>query len=121
MKSTAPSPNVSRLFPQFIPTFFLLLCLASPLCASDRYLEPGHPDGVALLAPPPAPGSEEETADLEMSRAVVKARTSAETARAIVDMKLNVFNFAEVIGPIFQPGQLPKTEAFLAKVGSELH
>jgi acid phosphatase (class A) len=103
-----------------MPTFLLLLCLAWPMWASDRYLAPGHPDGVALLAPPPAPGSEEEAADLQMCRDVVKARTSAETARAMEDMKLNIFNFAPAIGPIFQPGKLPKTEALLAKIRSEI-
>jgi acid phosphatase (class A) len=102
-----------------MPTFLLLLCLAWPLWASDRYLAPGHPDGVALLAPPPAPGSEEEAADLQMTREVVQARTSAETATAIEDMKLNIFNFAQAIGPIFQPGKFSKTEALLAKVRTE--
>jgi acid phosphatase (class A) len=120
MKSTVPFPNASRPFAQLIPTFFLLLCLASPLCASDRYLEPGHPDSVALLAPPPVPGSEEEAADLEMSRQVVKARTSAETVRAREEMKLNIFTFTAAIGPIFQPGKFPKSEALLAKVRSEI-
>jgi acid phosphatase (class A) len=108
-------------FHRAIATFFLLLCLVSPLCASDRYLAPGHPDGVALLAPPPAPGSEEEAADLQMSREVVKARTSAETARAKDDAKLSIFYFAQAIGPIFQPGKFPKTEALMAKVKKEIH
>jgi acid phosphatase (class A) len=119
MKSTVPSSNAPRRLHSFIPTFLLLLWLAAPLCASDHYLAPGQPDGVALLAPPPAPGSEEEAADLQMSREVVKARTSAETASATVDMKLNLFNFAQAIGPIFEPGKLPKTEALLAKVRRE--
>ena len=115
-----PSSNVQQRFNSIFSTILFLLCLASPLRASDHYLEPGRPDGVALLAPPPAPGSEEEAADWQMSREVVKARTSAETATAIEDMKLNVFNFAQAIGPIFQPGKLPKTEAFLAKVKTEM-
>jgi acid phosphatase (class A) len=119
MKSTRLSLNAPRRLHRVIPTFLLLLCLASPLRASDRYLAPGHPDGVALLAPPPAPGSEEEAADLQMSRGVVKARTDAETAIAIEDMKLNIFNFAQVIGPGFQQGRFLKTEAFLAKVRTE--
>jgi acid phosphatase (class A) len=98
----------------------LLLCLASPLRASDRYLTPGHPDGVALLAPPPAPGSAEEAADLQQTREIVKARTEAETAQAKADMKLNLFHFAGAIGPIFQPGKLPKTEALMAQIKKEM-
>jgi acid phosphatase (class A) len=119
MKSKVPLPNAPRRLQPLIPTLLLLLGVAWPLCASDRYLAPGHPDAVALLAPPPDPGSEEEAADLQMTREVVKARTSAETATAIEDMKLNIFNFAQVIGPIFQPGKFPQTEALLAKVRAE--
>jgi acid phosphatase (class A) len=119
MKSTLPPPHVLRPLHSFVPTLFLLLCLLSPLCASDRYLAPGHPDGVALLAPPPAPGSEEEAADLQQAREVVKARTSAEAAQARIDMKLDVFTFVQAIGPIFQPGKFPKTEALLAKIDTD--
>ncbi len=119
MKSImSPSP-VPRRFHPFVPTVLLLLCLLPPLCASDRYLAPGHPDGVALLAPPPAAGSEEEAADLQQAREVFRARTSAEEAQCRIDNKLDIFNFAEAIGPIFQPGRLPKTEALLAKVDND--
>jgi len=41
----------------------LLLLVAPALLAETSYLPPGHPDGVALLAPPPAAGSAEEAAD----------------------------------------------------------
>jgi acid phosphatase (class A) len=101
------------------PILLLWLIAAWPLWASDRYLEPGHPDAVALLAPPPEASSEEEAADLQLTREAVKGRTSAQTATAVEDMKLNLFNFAQAIGPIFQPGKFPKTEALLAKVRKE--
>jgi acid phosphatase (class A) len=120
MKSKVASSIVQLRFGLLFPTFLLLLCLAVPVRADDHYLEPGHPDGVVLLAPPPAPGSEEEAADLQLCREVVKARTAAETATAVEDMKLNVFNFAQVIGPEFQPGKFPKTDALLAKVKTEM-
>src|ERR1700722_125947 len=71
------------------------LCALSsaPLRAEGVYLTPGHPDGVAWLAPPPARGSEEETAELAMVRMVCRARTPAETARAKKDSTLSLFNF----------------------------
>jgi acid phosphatase (class A) len=115
-----PVDTPRRIHP-FILTLLLTISLAWPLCASDRYLTPGHPDGVTLLAPPPAPGSAEEAADLQQSRELVKARTSAETARARDDAKLKIFYFTQAIGPIFQPGQFPKTEALLAEVKKEMH
>ena len=119
MKSTPRFPNTPQRLQLLWPALLLWLCLAGPLAASDRYLAPGHLDAVALLAPPPGAGSAEEAADLQMTREAVKARTSAETATAVEDMKLNLFNFAQAIGPIFQPGKFPKTEALLAKVRKE--
>ena len=91
-----------------------------PFWRTSYYLTPGHPDGVALLAPPPAAGSAEEAADLASVRAVVKARTPAEEARAIKDANLSIFLFEPAIGPLFKPGKLPKTEALFQKVKKDL-
>ena len=93
-----------------------LLLLAAPLLAQAPYLAAGRPDGVALLAPPPAPGSAEEAADLASVRAVFKGRTPEELARAKKDSGLSLFLFAPAVGPVFQPGKLPKTEALYEKV-----
>jgi len=101
-------------------TLWLLLFVAPPLLAQSNYLAPGHPDGVALLAPPPVAGSAEEAADLASARAVFKARTPAEEARALKDSSLSIFLFAPAIGPFFQPGKLPKTEALFQKVKKDL-
>jgi len=98
----------------------LALLLAPPLFAESYYLAPDHPDGVALLPPPPAPGSEEGAADLAEARAVFQARTPAETARASRDSKLTIFLFAPAIGPFFQPGKLPKVEALFKKVKKDI-
>jgi acid phosphatase (class A) len=101
-------------------TLCLLLFVAPALLAESNYLNPGHPDGVALLAPPPAAGSAEEAADLATVRAVVKARTPAEEARAIKDANLSIFLFEPAIGPFLKPGKLPKTEALFQKVKKDL-
>ncbi len=61
----------------------LFLLAALPLLAESYYLAPGHPDGTTLLAPPPAPGSAEEAADLASVRAVFNARTPVEEAGAM--------------------------------------
>jgi acid phosphatase (class A) len=108
---------------RFYPIALILLLthsLVVPLRASDRYLAPGQPDAVALLAPPPALDSEEQAADLQLSRALVKARTSAQTARATEDAKLTIFYYARAIGPSFQAGKFPKTEAMMGKVHQEM-
>ncbi len=98
----------------------LWLVIVLPLAAEPYYLAPGQPDGVALLAPPPLPGSAEEAADLASACAVFKARTEAEQARAFKDASLSIFLFAPAIGPRFQPGQLPRTEALFQKVKADI-
>jgi acid phosphatase (class A) len=98
----------------------LLLCLASPLRAADPYLAPGHPDGIALLPPPPAPGSEEQAADLEEARTVFKGRTPAQEARALKDASLTFDLFAPAIGPDFDLPRLPRTGALLQEVKTEI-
>jgi acid phosphatase (class A) len=98
----------------------LFWCLTIPLWAGDAYLAPGHPDGIALLAPPPAPGSEDQAADLEEARTVFKGRTPAQEARARKDSSLSFALFAAAIGPDFDLAKLPRTEALLNKVRAEI-
>jgi acid phosphatase (class A) len=85
-----------------------------------KYFTPGHLDGIALLTPPPAPGSAEQAADLASARAVFRARTEAEKERAFRDANISLFNFAPIIGPVFQPGKLPKTEALFEQVKKDI-
>ena len=97
-----------------------LLFVAPSLRADSYYLAPNHPDGVALLAPPPVAGSAEEAADLASACAVFNARTPAETARAAKDSTISIFLFAPAIGTFFQPGKLSKTEALFKKVKKDI-
>ena len=98
----------------------LSFSVAAPLCAQTQYLPPGKPDGLALLPPPPAPGSEEEAADLAETRAVFNHRTPAEEAKAKIDAKLAFSIFAPAIGPEFDLGRLPKTEGLLRSVKADI-
>jgi acid phosphatase (class A) len=99
---------------------FLALLLALPSMASGPYLAPHQPDGIALLPPPPAFGSAEQAADLASARAVFKARTPGEEARAKKDSDLSLFNFAAAIGPEFQPGRFPKMETLFQKIRTNI-
>jgi acid phosphatase (class A) len=101
-------------------TLCLLLLAASPLFADGYYIAPDQLDGIALLPPPPASRSVEEAADLASARAIFKARTPAEDARAHKDAGLSLFLFTPAIGPFFQPGKLPKTEAVFQKLKKDL-
>ncbi|PWU09703.1 MAG: hypothetical protein C5B50_26895 [Verrucomicrobia bacterium] len=100
--------------------WLLAFCSAAPLLAAEPYLAPGHPDPVALLAPPPAPGSTEEIADLQEARAVFKARTAAEKERAVKDSGLSFSLFKAAIGPVFVQTNLPRTAALLEQVKKEI-
>ena len=95
----------------------VLLLTAATLNAD--YLPSGKPDVVALLAPPPAPGSAEDRADLEQSFAVSSAAPDRLVARARGEDNLNIFHFAPAIGSWFQSGKFPKMEAFFKQVEKE--
>ena len=45
-----------------------------------------------------------------------RAQAPADAAAAKSEQKFSVFSFGPVIGPFFQPGKLPKAEAFLKRV-----
>jgi acid phosphatase (class A) len=111
-----------RVFAGILLGALLMLQVAAPfaLLAEEAYLTPGHPDGIALLPPPPEVGSAEAAADLLEARAVCKGRTPEEEARAKKDASLSFSIFEPAIGPIFQQGKLPKTEALMKKVKAEI-
>src|ERR1017187_2442594 len=103
-----------------IPVLLFLAFIAAPLRADEQsYLPAGHPDAVALLAPPPMPGSAEQAADLASTVAIHRRCTPAEAALAKSEKKFSIFAFTPAIGTFFQPGKLPRTEAFFKRVEKE--
>jgi acid phosphatase (class A) len=101
------------------PVLFSLVLVATPLRAADEqlhYLTAGKPDAVALLAPPPLPGSPEQAADMAEVQAVCHAAPSNDVTVAFSEKKFSIFNFTPAIGTFFQSNNLPKTEAFFQNV-----
>ena len=98
----------------------LLLLTGTTLPAGQPYLPPGLPDGIALLPPPPAPGSAEQAADLESAREVFAGRTPELQARAFRDASLSFSIFTPIIGSALETHELPKTEALMEKVKAEI-
>jgi acid phosphatase (class A) len=98
--------------------FAITLVLASirAKAAEFNYLSPGHPDVLALLAPPPLPGSAEQNADLAEVRAVSSAASPDDKAAAFAEKKFSVFNFTVPVGGYFKEAKLPKTTAFFNRV-----
>jgi len=93
--------------------------LFAAAAARAGYLQPGKPNPVELLAPPPAPGSVEDRTDLEEAYVVSSTATDRLVARARDENNLNIFHFAPAIGPWFQSGKFPKLEAFFKQVEKE--
>ena len=97
--------------------------MAAPTKAVDtshlNFLPAQSPDALALLAPPPAPGSAEQAADLEEVRAVYHNAGSNDVAIANSQKKFDVFTFGPVIGAFLIPGRYPKTEAFFRNVQAD--
>ncbi len=87
--------------------------------ATLHYLPANKPDGVALLAPPPLPDSPEQAADMAETVAVHAQLSPADAAAAKSEKKFSAFSFTPAIGAFFQPGKLPKTEAFLKNVQAD--
>src|SRR6185369_8470378 len=104
----------------FLELGLIVAVCVVPLRGADaKYLPAGVPDAVALLAPPPATGSVEDRWELDATARVHAAATPEQLARGTDEVKLTIFHFAPVIGPWFQPGKFPKTEALFAAVEAE--
>jgi acid phosphatase (class A) len=104
--------------PQFlIITLASLTLIAGPLRAAESlYFTTDQLDPVAILPPPPAPGSAEEAVDLATTVAVHKACNPDDLAAAKSQGHFDVFVFAPVIGAFFQRDALPATYAFFHRV-----
>jgi acid phosphatase (class A) len=101
------------------PLFFAFTLAIAPFCATAEdlnYLTTGRPDALALLAPPPLPGSAEQEADLVEVRAVSASATMDQKAAAMAEKKFTVFNFTLPVGGFFKGDKLPKTTAFFKRV-----
>jgi acid phosphatase (class A) len=80
------------------------------------YIEPSQVDLEHLLAPPPALGSQAETADLAAVVAAENNRTATQAVAAEEDSDRSVFRFADVMGPGFTPEKLPFATKFFKRV-----
>jgi len=104
-----------------IPLICLSLLIATQLGAAEaKYLTPATmPDGIALLPPPPEPGSAEDREDTEMAFRVYSTRTPEQYALGKEETRLTVFGFARMVGPWFRPDKCPKTEALFKQVEAD--
>jgi len=79
--------------------------------ASTYYIDPSQVDLVHILAPPPAPDSNEGKADLAAVLAAQSARTDAEAMSAKADAEESVFRFGDVTGSEFRLKTCPSQQS----------
>lgn len=87
---------------------------------AENYLQPGSPDGLELLPPPPTPGSPEQTADMNCVRSVFNGRSAQDITDAETEGDFDVFIFQPVLGSFFTEAKLPKTKAFFDRVNDDI-
>ena len=96
----------------------LLLLLAGAPALAQPYLTPAQVDLVALLPPPPAPGSPDAEADMAAVLYVQSTRTPEQAAQTVHDAVETVFvQFTETLGPAFTAATLPRVAALFERLG----
>jgi len=101
-----------------LSALFFIVLLASPSFAYEAaYVGPEQVDLAKLLAPPPAPQSQEQQLDLEEVLLAQERRTPQQADRAVADNNTSVYRIAqEVLGPNFTSARVPKFDAFYKRV-----
>jgi acid phosphatase (class A) len=98
-----------------------LLLLLAPFPAvalsSTPYITPDNFDVVHVVAPPPAPGSEDERRDLQTVIEMQRTSSPERMRLAERDATAGLDAFAGVLG--LDPGALPGVAAFFRKVGRD--
>jgi len=111
MKFTDSHPPRFRGSYIFVP---LILVLCS--FARAGYVDPADFDFRALLPPPPAIGSAQQSAEIDVMLKLQSGRTPADVKRIKKESKMTGFIFSECLGSWFNSDDLPGTADFLGKV-----
>ena len=88
---------------------------------APHYFDPATVDPKALLPNPPADGSPETLKEIDVILEKQKTRTPVEVARAKSEVKLDVFAFADVVGPWFTAAKLPATTSLFQNINDDVH
>ena len=101
-----------------VPALLLALNISPALSLSNEpYLKPGQVDALLLIPPPPA-RADIQARDLADVLHAQETRTPALVQRSLDD-KVDMFGFANVLGPKFKAENIPIATAFIRKVQRE--
>lgn len=73
-----------------------------------------------VLAPPPAPKSKAEQADLKAVLDAQKKRSKSEAEASRADAQISAFRIGDMLGPQFTPETLPFTAQFLRRATADM-
>jgi acid phosphatase (class A) len=84
--------------------------------AAKTELAPVTVDFKTILPGPPAAGSDAAKQDIDHLLALQTSRTDAEVKRANSEVKMTPFIYSGILGPKFNPDDLPETAKFLKAI-----
>src|ERR1700722_10065578 len=94
---------------------FASILLLSPL-ARAQFIKPAQIDFKTILTPPPAPDSDQTKKEIETILAFQQSRTPQDEARAKSEVTMSPWIMSGVLGPSFNPDDLPLTTKFLTEI-----
>ncbi|HEY4264524.1 MAG TPA: phosphatase PAP2 family protein [Micropepsaceae bacterium] len=104
----------------FVPALLLLLGATPALSLSDTsYLAPGAFDSVHLLPPPPRATSPQQGQDIDGVLRAQQTASPERIKRAEEDAKVDIAQFAAVLGTKFSFTAVPGVAAFFRKVARD--
>lgn len=109
------SPSNQQALRRALLFVVLLLPPQYLLAADSNYISREQIDLSVLLAPPPAPGSPAQQAEIRQLLALQQTRTPEQEALAQADTQRSVLRFADVFGPDFTAGKCPRTVVLFKK------
>jgi acid phosphatase (class A) len=98
----------------------VVVALDAGKAPAAKYIAVGEIDLKALLADPPADGSDIARAEIEQLLKLQAARTPEQVARAQAEDTLTLFAFASVLGTNFTPATVPITNKLFTRVGTDI-
>ncbi|MGD0141143.1 MAG: phosphatase PAP2 family protein [Tepidisphaeraceae bacterium] len=104
---------------RWIPGILAMTMLVSVARADTAFVQSADFDFKTLLAPPPAPDSDQGRQEIDQLLKLQDQRTPQDVKRIAAETKMTPFLFSEVLGSWFNPDDLPASAVFLANVMKE--
>ena len=105
-----------QVFRQLLCGLFLTFTLVAPVTAAELHYLSNPYMALALLPPPPSPGSEQDKADLAEVLSVHAEAKSISTNVIEFERHLSVFTFRPEVGSFLETNRCPKAEWFFHRV-----